>query len=102
MLPSKTRLLCKEIDALLQVFTERGWSPLLINSQDRHASRKDKTLTDRQREILILIGDGLSGKEIATRLSISLKTVWSHKTSIRQKLNLHSIAGLIRYGPHLP
>lgn len=47
----------------------------------------------RQWEVLILIGDGLSEKEIAGRLSVSVSTVAFHKSSIRRKLNLHGIAG---------
>jgi DNA-binding NarL/FixJ family response regulator len=93
MLPSNTRFLRKDIDALLRVLTKRGWNPLFITTRDGRESRKEKPLTDREREILILIGDGLTGNEIAARLSLSLKTVVCHKTSIRQKLNLQSIAG---------
>lgn len=96
MLPSNT---CrKDIDALLRVLTECGWNPLFIRPQNRHDNRKEKPLTDRQREVLTLIGEGLNEKEIATRLSVSLRTVEYHKSSIRNKLNLHSISGLGRYG----
>src|SRR5437868_5240013 len=96
MLLSNTCFLGKDIDALLRVFTRRGWNPLFISTRDGHESRKEKPLTHREREVLILIGDGLSGNEIATRLSLSLTTVVCHKSSIRQKLNLQSIAGLLR------
>jgi DNA-binding NarL/FixJ family response regulator len=95
MLPSNTCFHTKDIDALLRVFTKRGWNPLFISTRDRHECRNEKPLTNREWEVLILIGDGLSGNEIATRLSVSLKTVVCHKSSIRQKLNLQSIAGLL-------
>ena len=93
MLPSSTRLLAKDIDALLRILTERGWNPLFIRPRDRHESCDHRPLTKRQREVLILVGEGLSGNEIAGRLSISVSTVAFHKTGIRRKLNLLSIAG---------
>ncbi len=95
MLPSSTCFLPKEIDALLRVLTERGWNPSFIAAQKRHGNGKNRPLTDRQWEVLILIGNGLSRNEIATRLSITVSTVAFHESSIRHKLNLQSIAGLV-------
>jgi DNA-binding NarL/FixJ family response regulator len=54
-------------------------------------------LTARQYEVLKLIAEGHSTKQIARRLSISVKTVESHRTQIMQRLNIHDIAGLVRY-----
>jgi DNA-binding NarL/FixJ family response regulator len=54
-------------------------------------------LTDREFEILGLIGEGKSPKEIARQLHISGKTVAVHSANIRQKLNLKSTARLIRF-----
>ena len=54
-------------------------------------------LTDREFEILQLIGEGKSPKEIARQLHISGKTVAVHNANIRQKLNLKSTAQLIRF-----
>lgn len=54
-------------------------------------------LTPRQREILQLIGEGHTTKEIARRLNISVKTVESHRTQLMKQLDLHDIAGLVRY-----
>jgi len=54
-------------------------------------------LTLRQREVLQLIGEGKSTKEIATLLNLSVKTVQFHKTCLMQELNLHTTAELIRY-----
>jgi two-component system, NarL family, nitrate/nitrite response regulator NarL len=96
MLPSNTSLHAKDIDALLRVFTARGWNPLFIAGQNRHGNGKDRPLTDRQREVLNLIGNGLNRNEIATRLSITVSTVAFHESSIRRKLNLRSTAGLVR------
>ncbi len=54
-------------------------------------------LTPREREILQLVAEGLTSEEIASRLFISVKTVSSHRRHIMKKLNLNSIAELIRY-----
>jgi two-component system response regulator NreC len=54
-------------------------------------------LTDREREVLKLLADGLSVKDIGTRLSLSVKTVDVHKTNLMRKLGIHDRAGLIRY-----
>ncbi|MDP9114683.1 MAG: response regulator transcription factor [Acidobacteriota bacterium] len=54
-------------------------------------------LTAREREILQLLGEGRSNKEVAALLSLSLYTVETHRTHILQKLNLHSVPDLILY-----
>jgi len=54
-------------------------------------------LTDREREILALIAEGLSNQEIAQKLFISIKTVQTHRTHIMEKLDLHNRAQLVRY-----
>jgi DNA-binding NarL/FixJ family response regulator len=54
-------------------------------------------LTQRQREILRFVAQGLSAKEIASRLGISVKTAHFHKTSIMEKLNIHTTAELTKY-----
>jgi RNA polymerase sigma factor (sigma-70 family) len=54
-------------------------------------------LTDREREILQLVAEGRTNKEVASLLNISLTTVETHRTHILQKLNLHSVPELILY-----
>jgi DNA-binding NarL/FixJ family response regulator len=54
-------------------------------------------LTPRQREILQLIAEGRSTKEIASLLGLSVKTVETHRTQIGQRLNIRDVAGLVRY-----
>jgi len=54
-------------------------------------------LTDREREILQLIAEGKTNKEIASTLNLSLYTVDTHRSHILQKLNLHSVPELILY-----
>jgi DNA-binding NarL/FixJ family response regulator len=55
------------------------------------------TLTTREREIIQLLAEGKSNKEIAELLDISVKTVETHRSHIMEKLNLHSISDLVRY-----
>ncbi len=54
------------------------------------------SLTEREEEIVRLIADGLNGHEIAQRLSISTKTVVTHRANIMQKLGAHNTAEMIR------
>jgi DNA-binding NarL/FixJ family response regulator len=54
-------------------------------------------LTDRQREVLQLVAEGRSSKEIAAILNITIKTVEFHKATIRSKLHLHGTAELTKY-----
>jgi DNA-binding NarL/FixJ family response regulator len=54
-------------------------------------------LSAREREILHLIADGLSAKEIATQLSISTKTVEAHRTNLMRKLGVRKATELVRY-----
>jgi DNA-binding NarL/FixJ family response regulator len=55
------------------------------------------SLTSRQREVLQLVAEGRSAKEIAGQLSISVKTVEFHKKHLMEELNLRTSAELIRY-----
>ena len=54
-------------------------------------------LSDREREILVLLAEGQSLKEIASRLNLSVKTVDAHKYNLMRKLDLHDRSELIRY-----
>ena len=54
-------------------------------------------LTDREREMLKLVAEGYTAKEIADMLVISLRTVETHKTNLMKKLNIHNKADLIRF-----
>ena len=54
-------------------------------------------LTDREREVLQLIAEGLSSKEIAVMLGVSLKTVDSHRSNLMEKLDIHRVSGLVRF-----
>jgi two-component system, NarL family, response regulator NreC len=54
-------------------------------------------LTEREQQVLKMIAEGLMNKEIAERLSISVRTVERHRENIMSKLNLHTRAELVRY-----
>jgi DNA-binding NarL/FixJ family response regulator len=54
-------------------------------------------LSPRQREILQLLAEGNSNKEIATVLKLSIKTVETHRKELMERLGLHDVAGLVRY-----
>jgi RNA polymerase sigma factor (sigma-70 family) len=54
-------------------------------------------LTDREKEILQLLAEGNSNKQIATMLNLSTNTVETHRTRLMQKLNLHSSAEIVLY-----
>lgn len=54
-------------------------------------------LTTRQREVLQLIAEGQSTKQIAVTLGLSAKTIESHRTLLMRRLNLHDIVSLVRY-----
>ncbi len=56
-----------------------------------------EVLTPRQREVLQLVAEGHSNKEIASRLQVALKTVETHRTELMERLGIHGVAGLVRY-----
>ena len=64
---------------------------------DRAASRPDRELTDRELAVLMLIGRGLSTREIAEQLFLSVKTVETHCERMKEKLNLKNRLELLRY-----
>ncbi len=61
------------------------------------ASNTPDFLTDREREVLQLVAESNSTKDIANKLNISVKTVDNHRTNLMRKLNLHDVASLTRY-----
>jgi DNA-binding NarL/FixJ family response regulator len=54
-------------------------------------------LTTREREVLALIAEGRSNKEVASRLGIGVRTIETHRERIMRKLKIHTIAGLTRF-----
>lgn len=74
---------------LQRIRDERGWSGA--------ASLPYEQLTSRQREVLQLIAEGYTTKDIALRLGISFRTVETHRVQMMERLDIHDIAGLVRY-----
>jgi DNA-binding NarL/FixJ family response regulator len=60
-------------------------------------SKKNIELTSREAEVLQLIAEGFSNKQIASELTISIKTVEKHRQQVMNKLNIHDVATLTRY-----
>lgn len=65
--------------------------------QDKDIEDSYELLTTREREILQLVAEGKSNKEIANLLNLSLYTVETHRGNLLEKLNLHSVPELILY-----
>jgi len=67
---------------------------------DAYLSRADvpaDPLTPREREVLQLVAEGKTTKEVAAKLVLSVKTAETHRTKIMRKLDIHETAGLVRY-----
>jgi len=62
-----------------------------------HTASKSGQLTSRESEVLQLIAEGFSNKQIAAELGISIKTVEKHRQQVMNKLSIHDVAGLTRY-----
>lgn len=56
-----------------------------------------KSLSAREREIVQLLAEGKSSKEVAIVLNISVKTAETHRANIMRKLEMHSVSALVRY-----
>jgi DNA-binding NarL/FixJ family response regulator len=84
-------------------FTARAADMLLDGFVRPHAAAPDpdavirNRLTSREREIVQLLAEGKSSKEVAVSLGISVKTAETHRANIMRKLELHSVSELVRY-----
>jgi PAS domain S-box-containing protein len=68
-----------------------------IFAPDEESVRLVFALTERERQVLVLIAEGKSTKEAAARLGISYKTADSHRSRILEKLGVHETASMVRY-----
>lgn len=84
------------VTAIGEVLAGRNYITPLVTAQPA-PGRRTGELTARQREVLRLVAEGRSTKEIAGILKISIKTVEFHKSGIMQKLSMHSTAELTKY-----
>ena len=76
-------------EVILQGYLDPSAKPGVPESQTR--------LSPREREIVQMLAEGRSSKEVAAKLSVSVKTVEAHRSNVMRKLNLHSVAQLVRY-----
>jgi len=74
-----------------------GVSDAVLNDYRRHVTDPIDLLTSREREVLQMIAEGKTNKEIATVLNLSVYTVDAHRGRIMEKLNLHSVTDLVRF-----
>jgi len=72
-------------------------SNAVLDDYRRHVTNPIDLLTSREREVLQLLAEGKSNKEIAGVLNLSVYTVDAHRGRIMEKLNLHSISELVRF-----
>jgi len=72
-------------------------SGALLNDYRKDVTDPVDLLSGREREVLQLIAEGKTNKEIATRLNLSVYTIDSHRGKIMEKLNLHSTGELVRF-----
>jgi DNA-binding NarL/FixJ family response regulator len=79
------------------LYLSPGISPMLLEAYRSHAEVPAEPLTPREREVLQLIAEGKTTREIAIVLGLSVKTAETHRTNIMRKLEIHETAGLVRY-----
>lgn len=77
------------------------WTELVLQEVAVHGTEREAgtvpVLSTRERQVLALIAGGLSNRDIAARLSLSVRTVETHRQHIMDKLEIHSVAGLTKY-----
>jgi len=83
-------------------FTPRAAEMLLNGFSSQHSAAPPQALsrsrlTSREREIVQLLAEGKSSKEVAVALGISVKTAETHRANIMRKLELHSVSEVVRY-----
>lgn len=80
-----------------EAFLSPAISDAVLTDYRKHVSNPVDLLTGREREILTMIADGKTNKEIASNLNLSVYTVESHRGSVMEKLNLHNTGDIVRF-----
>jgi DNA-binding NarL/FixJ family response regulator len=80
-----------------QVYLSPGISRVVVDAYLSKSSVPDDPLSAREHEVLQLIAEGKSTKDVAALLGISVKTAESHRSRLMQKLDIHETASLVRY-----
>jgi len=78
-------------ELILSNYNQKGTSP------DAQLETMGDRLTSREREIVQLLSEGKSSKEVASTLNISVKTAETHRANVMRKLDIHSVSELVRY-----
>lgn len=79
------------------VYLSPGISQTVVKAYLDHRELPADPITPREREVLQLVAEGKTTKEIGTILGVSTKTAEKHRENIMAKLDIHEIAGLVRY-----
>jgi DNA-binding NarL/FixJ family response regulator len=80
-----------------ETYLSAGVSRTVVQAYLANTNATHDPLTSRERQVLQLVAEGKTTKEIGILLCISTKTAESHRTSIMDKLDIHDTAGLVRY-----
>jgi DNA-binding NarL/FixJ family response regulator len=80
-----------------QVYLSPGVSRAVMEAYHSKAEKSKNPLTLREKQVLQLIAEGKSTKDVASLLGISVKTAESHRTRLMHKLDIHETASLVRY-----
>lgn len=80
-----------------EIYLSPGISRALVEAFLSKTDLPEDPLTARERQVLQLIGEGKSTKEVASLLGVSVKTAESHRSRLMQKLEIHEVASLVRY-----
>ncbi len=98
----KSRASGELVEAIHEVLEGRmylspGISQTVVEAYLQQSTGESESLTRRELQVLQLVAEGKTTKEIAASLSVSVKTADSHRSNIMHKLNMHSVADLVRY-----
>jgi two-component system response regulator NreC len=80
-----------------EVYLSPRISKVVVEAYLASTDLQSVALTSRERQVLQLVGEGHSTKQIAALLGISVKTADSHRATLMDKLDIHQVAGLVRY-----
>ena len=80
-----------------QVYLSPGVSSAVIEAYQSKSEKPRNPLTSRERQVLQLVAEGKSTKDVASLLGISVKTAESHRSRLMQKLDIHETASLVLY-----
>jgi len=98
----KSRAASELIEAIHEILNGRiylspGISQTVVEAYLQQNSEESESLTHRELQVLQLVAEGRTTKEIAASLGVSAKTADSHRSNIMHKLNMHTVAELVRY-----